>query len=440
MDLLQTYHNDYADKDWAKAILDRFPLPDQKISIFYIGCTTRTPAERASEDQYSTHSSRLHNLLKFVDQEVDMYEWVKLSQPCGTTKADYRRYLTGQNIERNLIALGGPFPANSASGGFTYDWAVPEHIKEELGRFQEYVQYRSRFYHTVSSSRLSPDPAMRELLTRNFQLMRDHFVKNQGPGETVATDECLKELVDAGSRPAMVKNQAISAFVTKDITIEALAGGFAYDDAAGPAPRLEHHLRKCVAEILTAQIDDADVFPQVRTDLFPCTTRHAQHLIHLLFLSNYLTIVQPILLIFHSLQALHIFQYNLLHTCWQSRDSPSEFMASLKQLQHTHTPLEAAFGQRVESNWANIKLDSSCIEALGRISVIKFGPRQEDYCLLLPERETLATCDTTHPLGHLLVLLLSDQMRLHCRHPSRCRVCREPTSRIQAGYPREAEG
>ncbi|KAF9536404.1 hypothetical protein EC957_011093, partial [Mortierella hygrophila] len=386
--LFQYYHDMYADKEWARAMLERFPQSDQEVFVFYIGTTTRTPSERVAEDQESTPSSRLGNLLKLIDQEVDTYEWVKLSQPCGTTRADYRRHLIGQDIERNLIALGGPFLANSASGGFTYDWAVPEHIMEELGPFQEYVQYRSRHYYHANSSRPSPHPAMRNLLALHFRLMRDHYVRNQGPGETVATDGCLKELVDAGSRPVMVKNQVISAFVTKDITVEALAGGCAYDDGtAGPAPRLEHHLRKCVAGIVEYYID-GDVFPQVRTDLFPCSTRHMQHLVALLFLSNYLSILQPILLVSHSLQVLHVLQHNFLHTCWQSQDSPNQFMTSLEQRDHTHASLEAAFGQGIAKSWTNIKSDSNYIEALGRFSVVKFGPGQDDYCLLLPERDT----------------------------------------------------
>ncbi|KAH7053811.1 hypothetical protein BKA57DRAFT_502258 [Linnemannia elongata] len=328
-DLFQNYHDNYADKDWAKAMLDRFPVPDKEVSVFYIGFTTRSPTERATEDQKSTPPSRLGNLLNIVGQEVDTYEWVELSQPCGVTKADYRRHLVGQDIERNLIALGGPFLANSASGGFTYDWAVPENLKEELGRFQEYVQYHSHYYNTASASRSSSHPATQNLLALHFQHMRNHFLRNQRPGETVATDECLKELVDAGSRPAMVKNQVISAFVTKDITLEALAGGFAYDsDTAGPAPRLEHHLRNCVAEIVKDQING------------------------------------------------------------DSQDSQNQFMASLEQGHYTHASLEATFGQEIATSWTNIKSDSNYVEALGRLSVVKFGPGQDDYCLLLPERHT----------------------------------------------------
>ncbi|KAF9322319.1 hypothetical protein BGZ91_004370 [Linnemannia elongata] len=328
-DLFQNYHDNYADKDWAKAMLDRFPIPDKEVSVFYIGFTTRSPTERATEDQKSTPPSRLGNLLNIVGQEVDTYKWVELSQPCGVTKADYRRHLVGQDIERNLIALGGPFLANSASGGFTYDWAVPEHLKEELGRFQEYVQYHSHYYNTASASRSSSHPDTQNLLALHFQHMRNHFLRNQRRGETVVTDECLKELVDAGSRPVMVKNQVISAFVTKDITLEALAGGFAYDDdTAGPAPRLEHHLRKCVAEIVKDQIDG------------------------------------------------------------DSQDSQNQFMASLEQGHYTLASLEATFGQEIARSWTNIKSDSNYVEALGRLSVVKFGPGQDDYCLLLPERHT----------------------------------------------------
>ncbi|KAF9536643.1 hypothetical protein EC957_010251, partial [Mortierella hygrophila] len=47
-------------------------------------------------------------------------------------------------IKRNLIAFGGLLLANSASGGLTYDWAVSKDVREELGRFQEYIQNRIR--------------------------------------------------------------------------------------------------------------------------------------------------------------------------------------------------------------------------------------------------------------------------------------------------------
>ncbi|KAF9271876.1 hypothetical protein BGZ88_005505 [Linnemannia elongata] len=95
--------------------------------------------------------------------------------------------------------------------------------------------------------------------------MRDRFFRIQRPGETGTTNDCLEEPVDAGSRACNIENQVISAFVTKDIILEALVGGFSNDnDTARSASRLEHQLWKCVADIVKDQID-GDVFPQDRT-------------------------------------------------------------------------------------------------------------------------------------------------------------------------------
>ncbi|KAF9133347.1 hypothetical protein BG015_003567 [Linnemannia schmuckeri] len=363
-----------------------FPLSGQEVSVFYVGITTRSPTVRAKEDQALTPSSRIGNLLRLDGGRVDTYEWTALSYPCGTSEADYRRHLVRQNVGRNLVALGGPYLANSASGGFTFDWMVPEHVKNSLGGFLEYVRYRSNDFYMASASRPSSHPTMQDLLVRHFRLMRDHFAKNRRPGETAATDECLEELIDGGSKPVLVRNQVVSAFLTKDITLEALAGVFAYDkETAGPAPRLEHHLRKCVGDLVSDFID-RDIFSSVRTDLFPCSTRHQEHQIALLFLSNYLCILQPILLVTHAMQVLHILQHNHIHKCWRSQDSRDQFTSSLEQQNHTHASLEAGFGQRVAGRWTSIKSDATYVEALGKFSVVKFGPGKDDYCIVLPER------------------------------------------------------
>ncbi|KAG0063857.1 hypothetical protein BGZ89_009560 [Linnemannia elongata] len=51
-------------------------------------------------------------------------------------------------------------------------------------------------------------------------------------------------------------------------------------------------------------------------------------------------------------------------------------MASLKQGQYTHASLEATFGPEIARSWTNINFDSNYIEALGRHSAVKFGPRR----------------------------------------------------------------
>ncbi|KAF9103723.1 hypothetical protein BGX29_002971, partial [Mortierella sp. GBA35] len=108
----------------------------------------------------------------------------------------FRRDGAAQNIELNLIAIGGETLRNSASGGFTLR------------------------------------------------------------GEKIANDKCLDELLDEGIYPVLVGDQVLSISITKDIAREAIGGGIAYsDETAGPAPRLEHHLRKCANKIIRDYVD-----------------------------------------------------------------------------------------------------------------------------------------------------------------------------------------
>ncbi|KAG0248048.1 hypothetical protein BGZ95_008246, partial [Linnemannia exigua] len=182
-----------------------------------------------------------------------------------------------------------------------------------------------------------------------------------------------------------VLGRTLAVLVTKDITLEALDGGKGYtSNTSGPAPWLEMWLRAQATEAIKIPVS-ATLFPTARTDMWPCTVKHKRLLIAILYLSRYLLILRPLLVVSHSRRILESFNEDLLSLCWKSTKAAENFvdLQNFAKL-NANTIVSRFAGSKDFSRFETFTKDT-IVDHLGKISVVKFGPSAKDYCLLLPE-------------------------------------------------------
>ncbi|KAF9117511.1 hypothetical protein BGW39_002100, partial [Mortierella sp. 14UC] len=383
-DKLEQYATEF-DRDslWANDILKSNPKNDH-FSIFYIGMTRKSVKERADADARShTKSSRIINITSITKKNspVACFEWHRLARPF-VDEGYYRQDSLTQDLERNLIAIGGTQLANTAAGGFYYPWSPSSAFLNQLGLFEDHLQQQD----WSARAALIEEQDLSGQLTTHFFQTRDFYRRIEGPNIGVAKDECLWELVEEHKRVAQVQGQTLAAFITKDITLEALDGGYGYTSTtSGPAPWLEMRLK--AQTIKSFDIDSAAViFPTARTDLWPCTANHERLLIATLFLSRYLQIVRPLLVVSHSRRVLETFNDDLLSLCWKSSQEANDFVQLQDFSELDSTTIRDRFaGSDDFSRYEKFAKDTM-IDHLAKIAIVKFGPATTDYCLLLPER------------------------------------------------------
>jgi hypothetical protein len=381
-DKLKEYATEFeGDSAWANNILKSNPKK-RHISIFYIGMTRKSPKERADDDaRPSANSSRITRITK-KKTDIASFEWHRLARPF-VDEAQYRQDSLTQDLERNLIAIGGIQLANVAAGGFYYPWSPSLDFLSQFDRFRKYLlkQDCSDRVKSIQEQDLSGQ------LTAHFFQMRNFYQRIKNSDIGVAKDECLRELVEEHKQVVQVKGRSLAALITKDITLEALDGGYSYTSAtSGPAPWLEKRLR--VQTATSFDIDPAVIrFPTARTDLWPCTVKSECLLTAALFFSRYLQIVRPLMVVSHSRRVLETFNDNLLSLCWKSPQEASDFVQLQDFSQLDAETIKNRFaGLDDFSRYQKVARDT-VIEHMAKISIVKFGPAAADYCLLLPERD-----------------------------------------------------
>jgi hypothetical protein len=194
-------------------------------------------------------------------------------------------------------------------------------------------------------------------------------------------------LIKEHEQVANVKGRTLAALITKDITLEALDGGNGYtSNTSGPAPWLEMWLRAQVTEAINIPVT-ATLFPTARADLWPCTLKNTRLLIAVLFLSRYLLILRPLLVVSHSRRILESFNEDLLSLCWKSTTAANNFVDLQDFSKLNANTIKDRFAGSTDFSRFETFTKDTIVDHLGRISVVKFGPSTTDYCLLLPERD-----------------------------------------------------
>ncbi|KAK3819485.1 MAG: hypothetical protein J3R72DRAFT_423753 [Linnemannia gamsii] len=389
---LTQYAIDFAgDSAWANTLLQSKAeasvnrnRKDDDLSFFYIGMTRKDPLHRADNDANlsdKSSSSRISNISKKC--QVVCYEWIQLARPFVNEKS-YRQDSISQDIERNLIAIGGSQLANSAAGGFYYPWSPSPLLLSQLGPLQKHLRIQN-FSSLMGSIQVRD---LSEQMTPHFFGMRNFYRRIEGPNVKVTNDRCLSELIEEHEQVVKVRGRTMAALITKDITLEALDGGYGYtSNTSGPGPWLEMWLRAQATEAINIPAT-ATLFPTARTDLWPCTVEKTHLLVAVLFLSRYLLILRPLLVVSHSRRILETFNEDLLSLCWKSTKTANNFVGLEDFSKLDANTIQDRFAGTTDFTRFETFTKDTIVDHLGKISVVKFGPSTKDYCLLLPERDS----------------------------------------------------
>lgn len=376
---LDRYSNLYtADQEWSSAILEL--TTNNIITIPYIGMTWQsTPVQRLEHDQKAEDPRRLTNLIRCGGiQDSKVYQWC-LPALDPVTPQTIRMQPVYSDIERNLIALVIRLALNSASGGLTFDWMPKSNF---LARVQQCISGFSQLpvFPTTSTSAF---PGVSNAVEPTIQQIKGHlqgmykYWKDQ-TSSGMASDQALLEVTtDATNhiRP-MGKASTLSVFVTKDITVESCKGGFGYSSStAGPGPTLEYRIRALLGS--TIQMP--------RIDMWPCTSGCPNAPAAVAFMSRYLMMLKPLLIVSHSAVVAGVLREDTLSHIWQSQDHCDQFM-SVAEVTSSHLDLSKYI--KVDETYTTINAWPSFTDIVGSIAIIRYGPHPRDYALHIPERHT----------------------------------------------------
>ncbi|KAF9984481.1 hypothetical protein BGZ75_003934 [Mortierella antarctica] len=381
---LESYAESYpADAEWAQAI--RMSTSSPMVNLLYVGMTiANTPLGRHTADFVSPPQSRVGNIITYFKRigvtNWRIFEWAGLSRPVANADAVRTTPIVG-DIERNLIALMRGRGVNSASGGATYAWNPTLAF---MARVQGVL-----ITHRSSNPRVArPGPApegflntiktaIRNTVDATYAIFASREQFSQQTRRTLVNAAALEEIkVDAESHIQMCGGRVLSVLITKDITEEAIQGGYGYDAPnAGFAPQLERHIRTKIQPLVQST---AGTIQLPRLNLWACTTTHVHTEVALKCLCRYLKNVKPLLVVTHSSNVAHLLQLDLLSSIWPSRQSCETFMAA-----RSPRAISPADGSQLAD------LEHPCfLEILGEVCIIRYGPGDADYALHIPERHT----------------------------------------------------
>ncbi|KAF9323137.1 hypothetical protein BG006_001733, partial [Podila minutissima] len=370
--VMARYHDTYvADQQWSSKMLEQ---GGEHVIVPYIGITwCSTPLDRLWADQVSKQPSRLTNLVSCGVEESKVYQWNLPPLDPATSQTIRTNPLYG-DIERNLIALVITLALNSASGGFTFAW-------EPDGDFMKELRDLIRDIPPIPSS--TPINSKNQLILTHLRTMYKYWAMVQATTHgTLASASAMQEIkTDASSNILPMGNMStLAVFVSRDITEEACQGGFGYSSpAAGPGPALEHRIRNLIGKNIHMPC----------TDLWPCMPGCPDAPAAITFLSEYLQIMKPILIVSHSAVVARTLWEDRLSHIWQSQQKCDEFLAlsASSALVPSSPPLELFKYINTNDDYT-LKPWPAFTEVVGSLVVVRFGPHLRDVALHIPERHT----------------------------------------------------
>ncbi|KAF9945423.1 hypothetical protein BGZ72_001342, partial [Mortierella alpina] len=371
---LQSYAEMYpADAEWAQTVMMSTSLAT--FNLLYMGMTTEsTPFLRHAADVASPPQSRLGNIITHFQDRWRIFEWASLSRQIANAD-DVRTQPIFGDIERNLIASLRGKGVNSASGGPTYNWQPTSTFIERVRGI--FISYKAINRRVVLPG--PPTPGFLNTITTTIRNTMDatySIFASREPQWNMVNQIALEEIKQDASNIQMFGGRVLSVLITKDITQEALHGGYAYNSpTAGFAPQLEHHIRALVQPLVRSM---AGTITLPRLNLWACTTTHKYTRVALMCLSRYLKNLRPLLVVSHSSNVAHLLQLDLLSTIWPSRQTCDVFVGARHPRLNNHAD-DSQLGQAEHPRF---------LEVIGEVCIIKYGPHDADYALHVPERHT----------------------------------------------------
>ncbi|PWN38675.1 hypothetical protein IE81DRAFT_332871 [Ceraceosorus guamensis] len=263
-----------ADGPWAEMLTGR------RGAVKYVGTThahdeVSSPIARDAEDAKLTGTVRR---ARWVPGKWRVCALVD-RHPHSTTLG-WRRLSQEQDAERVLIALGGPWLANTATGGL--------HL-----RYSPNKQYRravQRLLCIVPSGRpeaASRDPNVEELVRKHHAMVVEHETMQMAPA-------ALERSIDMASCASCPRPDRLSMIIYKDNTVEDLAneaddfGLFGWGCGQGPE-RIQHnlamvdfHQEAWPYDGVTRASNPPAYASRFAIDFWPHGRRHTKVLLHLI--------------------------------------------------------------------------------------------------------------------------------------------------------------
>jgi len=364
---LEKYKNDFsADKEWAQTVLDKRP-GDKTLFIPYVGMTYKTtPQGRVKEDMDDPKWSRLKNITSLLPAKSKnatiIYE---LHRERVEAAMDVRKKDKYDEIEQNLIAIVFPYCLNSASGGYFYRWTPSEVFKSKLLQAAPSAK-------TLPTTSPAPDDLKGEI-ERQQKFNYDVFSNIMGQ-QSMATIAALDEVIEDAQNVLMHGDRVLSVLITKDIPLEAMKGGYAYNgNTAGGAARIEHQIRHHLVRGLSIP----------RLNFWQFTEVHRDIAVAAALLSQSFQVLRPILIVSHSSKVANILQADML----ADNTATIDLLATIARDETKLDSKACEFLRGDISEWKELQ-HPAFMSVVGTLSIIRYGTEGNDCALHLPERHT----------------------------------------------------
>ncbi|GJJ70444.1 hypothetical protein EMPS_02793 [Entomortierella parvispora] len=364
--VLLQYRDSYsADKEWAQAILDK--SPDKTLLIPYVGMAYRSTAQgRAKDDQEDPKWSRLKNLLSLLpSRDRNPKKIYELHRHLVNQETDVRALSIYDEIEQNLIATVFPYCLNSASGGYFYRWTPSKDLESLLAKAAPLAVIKP----VTSPAHTDLKNSIKEQQQFNHAV----FSKLVDP-KSLVTDTALDEIIGDTQNIQTCKDRGrvLSVLISKDIPLEAMKGGFAYNSlTAGRAPRAEHHIRSHLIPGLSIP----------RLDFWQFTEVHQDVAVAAALLCQNLQLLRPILAVSHSSKVANILQSDMLAQVTGASEVLSDINGTMLD---DPDIIKSLRDDTFE--WDELR-HPAFMDVIGTLSIIRYGPGAQDYALHLPERD-----------------------------------------------------
>ncbi|KAG0210141.1 hypothetical protein BGX33_005121 [Mortierella sp. NVP41] len=396
--MVQKYRKNYPrDKDWADEVLAKFDEenipPEGTLNLLYMGKTIASIWSCFMYDLRASNTpSRNRNFSIMAGlNDWTIHEWIDL----GTTFEDATVLRTKRkydDIEINLIALCGPWALNSSPGGARSYWEIPTEFKIALND-------------CLASSSITPLPPpfdadkktamnINEQIRFHFSAMHDFHKQDEEPDLTVdydlVDDEGVVAIIDAAEARRCLRGHSLSVLLTRDITREGILNQATFESSeVGRSATLHKHMFELAKGVLagpvseqlnTPQMDELLLLEIPRVDVWPMSTKTTLGTGAAMFVSRYLCLARPFIVMTHSVPVLSLFKRDVFRLSFLDDDAAQDFMDPNNTQHISRLWRKGLDGSKFKDSTLKGVVPHLAIPMVGR-----YGPGSDDYAIIIPE-------------------------------------------------------
>ncbi|KAI9260490.1 hypothetical protein BDA99DRAFT_605544 [Phascolomyces articulosus] len=366
---LTVYEDQFgADREWAEYL--RLALQQnnnitrqQQVSLLYFGMTlSKTPERRLYDDLSNVAHTRFTNFNSAVHRNWTVYIIQQIPVQYVHNVNQLINHPWAGLMEDVWITSSRRLCLNSAHGGFHIDWVAPAEL------IQQWVNLNVHVGPTTLGTIALPQ-VTRNRIINHFDDYRRFLNRIPGIGNRPSVE--LVNTTALTVTPLRVTNQGytVSLLVGKDITIHNLLSNTSFwQPNEGVAPSFMRRLFGFFHRTWLPPF----------VDLYPLSTIKSLQLT-VPFLTRYLKLAKPLIVITMSNPVYTVFQYDMFSTTWT--DNRQRFMVDLfspETIEDLAELMDARYPQ--SSSGAGFAIN------IGRVSVVRYGPDIGDACLCIALR------------------------------------------------------